>query len=204
MLKRLSNLQPFYKNKTLPYAKVYPDNLFKLQFYGYNIGCYGIAGATIYKENIEIWSDCLFLSEKTTKNYTKYSGLIFGLQKAIQMQIKTIYVEGDSLKIINQMNEISECKCKKIINLYFMSSNLSKYFDNISFNYVSKVNNKCYDKSFVNERWLLDALIITSIPSVKLIPYCEYISPVELATIKPAVEPCSDSTDCSNCIPFLF
>ena len=116
MLKRLSNLQPFFKNKTLPYVKVYPDYIFKLQFYGYTKGCYGIAGATIYKQNIEIWSDSLFLSEKTTNNYAKYTGLIFGLQKAIQMQIKTISVEGDSLKIINQMNGI--CKCKRTKQCY--------------------------------------------------------------------------------------
>jgi len=168
------------------YAKVYPDNLFKLRFYGYNKGYNGIAGAAIYKQNIKIWSDCLFLSEKTTNNYAKYTGLRFGLQKAIEMQIKTICVEGDSSRIINQMNGICKCKSKEILELQVITTNLSKQFDYISFNYISKINN---DQS-VNE-YYQDAVIVTPyIPSLQPFPDGG-ISQVELTPIRPTIEvPC--------------
>jgi ribonuclease HI len=79
---------------------------YKLYFDGCckgNPGPCGI-GAVIYKDDTEIWGDSNFLSEHSTNNQSEYNALIFGLKKALELNIYYLDVFGDSLLVINQTN----------------------------------------------------------------------------------------------------
>jgi ribonuclease HI len=54
---------------------------YKLFFDGCSKGNPGLAGAgaVIYNNDQEIWSDSFFVGDKITNNYAEYSGLILGL-----------------------------------------------------------------------------------------------------------------------------
>ena len=65
---------------------------FRMNFDGCSKGNPGIcgAGAVIYHEDDEIWGGTLFVGINATNNRAEYSGLILGLQKALEMNIKKI------------------------------------------------------------------------------------------------------------------
>ena len=42
----------------------------------------GGAGAVLYKNNIEIWSDSKFVGENVTNNIAEYTGMLIGLEYA--------------------------------------------------------------------------------------------------------------------------
>ena len=73
-------------------AKVYPEANFIMNFDGCSKGNPGLsgAGAVIYSLDDEIWSGSLFIGKNITNNQSEYSGLIFGLKQAIDMNIKNI------------------------------------------------------------------------------------------------------------------
>ena len=121
---------------------------FKLQFDGCSKNNPGLAGAgaVIYHENDELWSDYFFVGEKATNNHAEYAGLILGLQKAIQMEIKDLTVEGDSLLVINQMNGKYKCNSTNLIELYDKAKKLSSNFNHINFIHIYRNNNKRADE----------------------------------------------------------
>ena len=61
------------------------------------------AGAVIYRNQIEIYSQSSFVGEKTTNNVAEYSGLIMGLEKAVDLNINRLHVKGDSMLAIKQL-----------------------------------------------------------------------------------------------------
>ena len=79
---------------------------YKLQFDGCSKSNPGLAGAgaVLYYQNNEIWSSHFFVGEKATNNQADYTGLIIGLQKAVELEIKSLLVEGYSLLVINQLH----------------------------------------------------------------------------------------------------
>lgn len=141
---------PKIKNTT-KVAKVTIDNItsgFKLQFDGcskYNPGLAG-AGAVIYHNEDELWSDHFFVGENATNNHAEYAGLILGLQQAVTMDIKSLTVEGDSLLVINQMKGTYKCNSQNLIELYDKAKQLENNFENISFVHIYRNKNKKADE----------------------------------------------------------
>jgi ribonuclease HI len=124
-------------------AKIFPEIEYKMQFDGCskkNPGLAG-AGAVIYKYGKEVWSNHLFVGTNTTNNCAEYSGLILGLQQAIELNIKTLHVEGDSLLVINQMTGKYKCNSPNLIELYNKAKELAKQFDNIIFVHIFRNKN---------------------------------------------------------------
>ena len=134
--------------KSQIYAKVYPEIEHKLQFDGCSKSNPGIAGAgaVIYKFNKEISSKIQFVGNNSTNNVAEYTGLIIGLKDAINLGIKELTVEGDSLLVINQMNGIYKVKSENLIELYKEATNLKSQFDYISFTHIYRSNNKRADE----------------------------------------------------------
>ena len=110
-----------------------------------NPGLSGV-GAVIYCLDDEIWSGSLFLGKNATNNQSEYTGLIFGLQQAIDMDIKTLMVKGDSQLVINQMTGKYKCNSENIIELYKKAKELEKKFENIYFVHVLRHLNKRADQ----------------------------------------------------------
>ena len=116
---------------------------YKLQFDGCSKNNPGLAGAgaVIYKNGIEIWSNHLFVGTNNTNNYAEYMGLIFGLEKAIELNIKTLHIEGDSLLVINQMIGKYKCNSHNLIEPHNNAKELAKQFDNINFVHIFRNKN---------------------------------------------------------------
>lgn len=129
-------------------AKIYPITEFSLHFDGCSKGNPGIAGigAVIYKNGIEVWSSCKYIGNNKTNNEAEYSALIFGLEAAIEQNIKNLSVCGDSLLVINQVNKIYKVKHPKLFDLYEKVIYLNKQFDYINFKHVYRADNKRADK----------------------------------------------------------
>ena len=116
---------------------------YKLQFDGCSKNNPGLAGAgaVIYKNGIEIWANHLFVGTNNTNNYAEYMGLIFGLEKAIELNIKALHIEGDSLLVINQMIGKYKCNSQNLIELYNKAKILASDFDDIRFSHIFRNKN---------------------------------------------------------------
>ncbi len=131
---------------------------FKLKFDGCSKGNPGLAGAgaVIYlnddndndndNELEEIWATSQFVGVKATNNEAEYSGLIIGLKKAIELNIKEINVEGDSLLVIKQMLGEYNVKSENLFKLYNEAKECQKQFKNITFTHIYRINNKRADQ----------------------------------------------------------
>ena len=139
--------------------KVAPHVLFKMKFDGCSKGNPGLAGAgaVISKNDDEIWSDSFFVGEKFTNNHAEYSGLILGLQQAIEFDIRHLIVEGDSLLVINQMKGLYKCESNNIIELYNRAKKLSELFETINFVHILRNKNKRADElaNFAVKKYVL-------------------------------------------------
>ena len=149
----IDNIQyTIYNTKMLPQikliskqedAKNFPEIEYKLQFDGCskkNPGLAG-AGAVIYKYSKEIWSGKLFVGTNSTNNYAEYSGLIIGLEKAVELNIKALHVEGDSLLVINQMTGKYKCNSENLIEPHNKAKELAVKFDSINFVHIFRNKN---------------------------------------------------------------
>ena len=129
-------------------AKIFPEFDYKLQFDGCSKSNPGIAGAgaVIYKFNKEICHIIQFVGNNETNNVAEYTGLIIGLKEAIKLNIKSIYVEGDSLLVIKQMKGEYKVKSPNLINLYNEAKELEKQFEFILFSHIYRCQNKRADE----------------------------------------------------------
>jgi ribonuclease HI len=109
----------------------------------------GGAGAVLYKNDEEIWSESLFVGDKVTNNIAEYTGLLTGLQYVVnQGQIKTLFVKGDSLLVIKQMRGEFKVNSTNLIELFARAKSLSSssFFDKIEFEHVYRDKNKRADE----------------------------------------------------------
>jgi ribonuclease HI len=147
-------------------AKIYPEIEHKLQFDGCSKSNPGIAGAgaVIYKFTEEISSKIKFVGNNATNNAAEYTGLIIGLKEAINLGIKALTVEGDSMLVIKQMKGEYKVKSGNLIDLYNEAKLLEKEFNHISFKHIYRENNKRADelsnlaisKEFLDEKMYYD------------------------------------------------
>lgn len=121
---------------------------YKLFFDGCSKGNPGLAGAgaVIYKNDEEIWSDSFFVGDKITNNYAEYSGLILGLLKAVELNIDSLIVIGDSQLVINHMTGKYKCKSPNLFYLYDSAKKLEKKFEKIEYKHVLRNLNKRADE----------------------------------------------------------
>jgi len=129
-------------------AKIFPTLDYVLRFDGCSRGNPGQSGcgAVIYHDNDEIWAGDFYVGSNATNNHAEYAGLILGLQQALEMNIETLTVEGDSLLVIQQMNKIYKCKSPNLFELYKKSNELADKFKIIHFNHIYRNLNKRADQ----------------------------------------------------------
>jgi len=100
------------------------------------------AGAVIYEKNEEILSVSIYVGDHETNNVAEYTGLIAGLELALENNICDITVKGDSQLVIKQMNEEYKVKSEKLKELYAKAKELTYKFAKIKFIHI----NRCYNK----------------------------------------------------------
>lgn len=103
------------------------------------------AGAVIYINDIEIWSQSYFVGEKQTNNYAEYMGLIIGLEEAVKINLNSLTVKGDSLLVIKQMSGSYKVNSPNIIGLYKRATALAKQIKFVEFMHVYRADNKRAD-----------------------------------------------------------
>jgi len=107
----------------------------------------GAAGAVIYDADFsEIWGGSLLVGEKITNNHAEYAGLLLGLEKAIDLNIKMLVVRGDSLLVINHMTGKYKCNSPNLQNFYLRAKELERNFDEITYVHVLRDLNKRADQ----------------------------------------------------------
>jgi ribonuclease HI len=120
--------------------KIYNTNNFLnvLYFDGCSKGNPGSAGAgaVIYTNYEEVWSGSSFVGTHSTNNEAEYTGLILGLKKASEMNIKNLFVNGDSQLVINQMTGKYKCNSPNLLPLYQAAKILEEGFENIEYKHV--------------------------------------------------------------------
>lgn len=105
----------------------------------------GGAGAVLYKNGEEIWNESSFVGKKVTNNVAEYTGLIIGMKQAVNLGIKSLIVNGDSLLIIRQMKGEFKVSSENLQELYKTAKTLEKSFNTISYNHVYRKDNKRAD-----------------------------------------------------------
>ena len=124
------------------------EDIYEMNFDGCSKGNPGLsgAGAVIYKNGEEIWSNSYFVSDSATNNVAEYFGLIRGLKRAIKMNICHLIVKGDSQLIIKQMTGQYQVKSVSMIELYGIAKKMEEEFENISYEHVYRKYNKRADQ----------------------------------------------------------
>jgi ribonuclease HI len=119
------------------------NNCYLLKFDGCSKGNPGLSGsgAVIYYNNSEIWSKAVFVGKNNTNNEAEYTGLIIGLEEAVQMKIESLQVEGDSLLVIKQMRGEYNVKSEKLIKLYEKAKEYEKLIRKIEYNHIYREKN---------------------------------------------------------------
>lgn len=104
------------------------------------------AGAVLYSDNQELWSDSIFVGNKETNNKAEYSGLILGMREAIKRNIKDIIIKGDSQLVIRHMLGRYKVKSDNLIPLYKEAKELEKQFNRVKYIHVYRTENKKADE----------------------------------------------------------
>lgn len=114
-----------------------------------NPGICGIGYAIFMFDEI-IYKDNAIVSNYNTNNFAEYQALIYGLKKAIELNISTIHVQGDSKIIIGQVEGWYKVKCEELKPLHNSVKELEKKFNKITYEHIYRQYNKLTD-SLVNE-----------------------------------------------------
>ena len=94
------------------------------------------AGAVIYINNEEVWTGSSFVGTNSTNNEAEYAGLILGLEKALEMNIKNLLINGDSQLVIHQMTGKYNCNSPNLIPLFQTAKKLEQKFENIKYEHL--------------------------------------------------------------------
>jgi ribonuclease HI len=90
-----------------------------------------------------------------TNNVAEYSGLIAGLQKAVELQVPDVEVVSDSELMVKQMRGEYRVKNEALRELYDEATALARRLGNVEYRHVRRAHNELADK-LVNDA--LDAL----------------------------------------------
>lgn len=122
--------------------------MYKLRFDGASKGNPGICGAgfLIYKDDKAIYKGYAVVSLKNTNNYAEYCAILLGIKKALELDIKSLTVEGDSNLVINQLNQKYEVRSENLKPLYEKIIETLIDLDEIIFEHIYRTKNTEADR----------------------------------------------------------
>jgi ribonuclease HI len=123
-------------------------------------GARGNPGPAAYGFVLESEDGTLLAAEgaaigKATNNVAEYSGLIAGLQRAIELHVPQVEVVSDSELMVKQMRGEYRVKNEALRDLYDEAIALARRVGNVEYRHVKRAHNELADK-LVND--VLDAL----------------------------------------------
>jgi ribonuclease HI len=81
-----------------------------------------------------------------TNNVAEYSGLIAGLQKAVELQLPEVEVVSDSELMVKQMRGEYRVKNEALRELYDEATALARRVGNVEYRHVKRAHNELADK----------------------------------------------------------
>ena len=81
-----------------------------------------------------------------TNNVAEYSGLIAGLQKAVELQVPEVEVVSDSELMVKQMRGEYRVKNEALRELYDEATALARRLGNVEYRHVRRAHNELADK----------------------------------------------------------
>jgi ribonuclease HI len=81
-----------------------------------------------------------------TNNVAEYSGLIAGLQKAVELHVPEIEVVSDSELMVKQMRGEYRVKNEALRELYDEATALARRIGNVEYRHVKRAHNELADK----------------------------------------------------------
>lgn len=120
-------------------AKDTPIILFAGEFQGALLQ--GVAAAVLLMPNGRRYTVSQLVSVND-KDEAEYTALIIGLQKALQLGLKTLAIKGDSDLVFNQVNGLTPVTEERLRQLYRVAVKLIRSFENISLEWISPEQNR--------------------------------------------------------------
>jgi len=123
-------------------------NKYEMYFDGCSKGNPGAggAGAVIYQDGVEISEQCVYVGNHVTNNYSEYTGIKIGLERAQELGIKHLTVYGDSLLVVKQMAGLYKVKSSNLLEIFARCKEIASTFEKIEFIHVYRDKNKRADK----------------------------------------------------------
>ena len=81
-----------------------------------------------------------------TNNVAEYSGLIAGLQKAVELDVPEVEVVSDSELMVKQMRGEYRVKNEALRELYDEATALARRLGNVEYRHVKRAHNELADK----------------------------------------------------------
>jgi ribonuclease HI len=81
-----------------------------------------------------------------TNNVAEYSGLIAGLQKAVELHVPEVEVVSDSELMVKQMRGEYRVKNEALRELYDEATALARRLDSVEYRHVKRAHNELADK----------------------------------------------------------
>lgn len=124
------------------------EDRFTLLFDGCSKGNPGPAGAgaVIYKNQIEIYAQSSFVGNKATNNVAEYHGLILGLEHAVEKNLRSLHVKGDSMLIIKHMKGEYKVNAPSLKPLFTKAKQLTSKIGCVTYEHVYREYNKRADE----------------------------------------------------------
>jgi ribonuclease HI len=81
-----------------------------------------------------------------TNNVAEYSGLIAGLEKAVELHVPDVEVVSDSELMVKQMRGEYRVKNEALRGLYEQATALARLLGNVEYRHVKRAHNELADK----------------------------------------------------------
>jgi ribonuclease HI len=103
-------------------------------------------GVYIVDDNGEMIAEIAEAIGTATNNVAEYRGLLAALRWAVDHQVTTLHVRGDSLLLVQQMRGIYRVKNEGLLPLYREAQALCARIGRVSFEHVPRDKNKQADR----------------------------------------------------------
>ena len=132
-----------YVSLTEEEEMILQEKTYVLHFDGCSKGNPGFAGAgaVIYEDGQEIYSKAVFVGENETNNVAEYTGLLIGMQAAIQLGIRKLVIRGDSQLVIRQMLGEYKVKSPGLLALYQQAKTMELNFESVTYQHIYRDQN---------------------------------------------------------------
>ena len=104
------------------------------------------AGAQLVDANGTVLSEVAEGLGETTNNVAEYTAVIRGLERALELGVRTVLLRSDSLLLINQLTGVYRVKTPHLQPLHRRVRQIAARFDSIEYEHVRRERNTEADR----------------------------------------------------------